>query len=147
MGRAPASVLFACSRNAIRSPIAEAIAKHLLARRVFVDSAGVRPGPLDPFAVAVLEEIGIDLQRHRPKSFDDLQDGSFDLIVSLSPEAHHKAMEMTRTSACEVEYWPTPDPSAVEGGRETVLEGYRALRDQLMAKIKRRFDMSGGPTV
>ena len=96
------AVLFACTMNSVRSPIAEGLLKYLHGHRIYVDSAGARKGEIDPFAVAVMEEMGIDLSRHRAKSFADLQDSSFDLIVSLSPEAQHKAVEMTRTMACEV---------------------------------------------
>ncbi len=90
MADLPGSVLFACSMNAIRSPMAEAILKFLHGRHVYVDSAGVRAGEPDPFAVAVMDEIGIELGRHRPKSFDQLEDGYFDLVISLSPEAQHR---------------------------------------------------------
>lgn len=133
------SVLFACTHNAIRSPMAEALLKHLHGRRIYVDSAGVREGELDSFAVAVLAEIGVDLARHRAKTFDQLQDTSFDLVISLSPEAQHKAVEMTRTMACDVEFWRTMDPSVVEGSRETRLQAYRAVRDELLRKIRERF--------
>ena len=147
MGELPSSVLFACSRNAIRSPMAEAILKHLHHRRIFVDSVGVRPGELDPFAVAVMEEIGISIERHRPKSFEELHDSFFDLIVSLSPEAQHSAVELTRTMACDVEFWPTFEPSMVEGSRETRLDAYRAVRDQLMKRILARFPPPLKPVV
>lgn len=147
MDELPSSVLFACSRNAIRSPMAEAILKHLHHRRIFVDSVGVRPGELDPFAVAVMEEIGISIERHRPKSFEELHDSFFDLIVSLSPEAQHSAVELTRTMACDVEFWPTFEPSMVEGSRETRLDAYRAVRDQLMKRILARFPPPLKPVV
>ncbi len=139
MGGLPSSVLFACSRNSIRSPMAEAILKHLWQPRIFVESVGVRSGELDPFAVAAMEEIGISIERHRPKSFEELEDSSFDLVISLAPEAQHFAVELTRTMACEVEYWPTLDPSIVEGNREARLAAYRAVRDQLVKRIEERF--------
>lgn len=141
MGDLPGSVLFSCTMNSVRSPMAEAILKHLLGHRVFVDSVGVRGREVDGFAVTVMEEIGIDLSRHRAKTFDDLADESFDLVITLSPEAQHRAIEMTRTMACEVEYWPTMDPTVVEGSREEKLEAYRRVRDALMAHIKERFPM------
>lgn len=144
---APGAVLFCCSENAIRSPMAEALLKHLLGHRVYVDSAGVRAGELDGFAVAVMDELGIDLSRHHAKTLDDLEDGSFDLIVSLSPEAQHAAVELTRTWACEVEYWSTFDPSIVEGGRELRLDAYRKVRDQLMERIRQRFPADLKPEV
>jgi protein-tyrosine-phosphatase len=138
--RLPGSVLFACTLNAFRSPMAEAIMKRLHGRHVFIDSCGVRPesGP-DPFTRQVMEEIGIDLSGFRPKSFADIQDSAFDLIITLSPEAHHHAMELTRTNAVEVEYWPTMDPSAFTGSREQILEGYRLVRDTLQRRILERF--------
>jgi protein-tyrosine-phosphatase len=127
--------------------MAEGIFKRLHNRRVFVDSVGVRTGDLDPFAVAVMDEIGIDISRHRCKTFDNLEDTSFDLIISLSPEAHHSALEMTRTMACEVEFWNTFDPSIVEGSRETRLDAYREVRDTLMRRIRERFPIHAAPKV
>lgn len=135
----PGSILFTCTMNAVRSPIAEAYMKFLHGRRVFVDSAGVRASDIDGFAIAVMEEIGIDMKRHHAKTFDELHDSSFDIVVALSPEAQHKAVEMTRTMACEVEYWPTMDATAVEGTREQKLAAYRAVRDQIIARIHERF--------
>ncbi len=135
----PGAVLFSCTMNAIRSPMAEAILKHLQGHRVFVDSVGARKGELDAFAVEVMEEIGITIEKHRPKSFDDLEDSYFDLIVALSPEAQHHAIEMTRTMACDVEFWNTMDPTIVEGSREARLAAYRQVRDTLMKRILERF--------
>lgn len=143
----PSSVLFACTMNSVRSPMAEAIAKHLFGKRLYVDSVGVRTADIDGFALAAMEEVGIDLHRHHAKTFDDLQDTSFDLIVTLSPEAQHRAVEMTRTMACEVEFWNTLDPSIIEGSRETRLAAFRAVRDQLMTRIRARFGGTGGPVV
>jgi protein-tyrosine-phosphatase len=143
----PQAVLFACGRNSIRSPMAAALFKHLFGRTTYVASAGVRHGELDPFAVAAMEEAGLDIAKHRPMTFEDLEDWeglNFDLIVTLAPEAHHKALELTRTLAADVEYWPTPDPAVADGNREQRLEGYRAVRDQLMARIKARFDWRPG---
>jgi protein-tyrosine-phosphatase len=125
--------------NAVRSPMAAALMRHLTGRRVYVESAGVRAGDLDPLAVAAMEEIGLQIGRHRPRRFEDLEDGSFDLVITLSPEAQHKAVEMTRTAATRVEYWATMDPTAVEGSREQRLSAYRAVRDQLLERLKRRF--------
>jgi protein-tyrosine-phosphatase len=135
----PGAILFACTMNAVRSPMAAAIMRHLYGRFVFVESAGARLGELDLLAVEAMDEIGIEVGKHKPKRFEDLDDVSFDLIVTLSPEAHHKAMELTRVSAAEVEYWPTMDPTIAEGSREQRLEAYRAVRDGLMARIERRF--------
>jgi protein-tyrosine-phosphatase len=136
-------VLFACGFNSVRSPMAAALFRQITGRSVYVGSAGVRSGTLDPFAVAVLAEISVDITRHRPMTFEELDDWeglNFDLIVTLSPEAHHKALELTRTLAAEVEYWPTPDPTAVEGSREMRLAAYRQVRDQLIDRIKQRFN-------
>ena len=140
----PGAVLFACSLNSLRSPMAEGIMKHLHGRRIFVDSVGVRASTLDPFAAEVMEEIGISIDNHQSKSFDDLEDSSFDVIITLSPEAQHSAVEMTRTMACEVEFWHTFDPSIVEGNREARLDAYRQVRDQLMKRIIERFPVEGG---
>ena len=138
----PLAVLFACGLNAIRSPMAAAMLRQMLGSSIYVGSAGVRKGEPDPFAVAVMAEIGLDISRHKPLTFeelDDLEGLNFDLILTLAPEAHHRALEITRTSAVDVEYWPTPDPSIVEGSREQRLEAYRAVRDQLLAHINERF--------
>ena len=145
----PGAVLFACTMNAVRSPMAAAILRHLVGRHVYVESAGVRVGEPDPFVISVMEEIGIDISEHRPHTIADLYDTSFDLIVSLSPEAHHQALELTRTMAVEVEYWPTFDASIMigQGNREQTLESYRAVRDGLFAAIKQRFGFAGGPTL
>lgn len=134
--RRPQSVLFACSFNAVRSPMAEALARQMYGKQVFTGSAGVRPGKLDPFAVAAMAEIGMDISKHRPKVFADLEDEGFDMIVSLSPEAHHSALEYTRTMAVDVVYWPTIDPTAVQGSREQMLEAYRGVRDGLRKRIE-----------
>jgi protein-tyrosine-phosphatase len=142
----PGSVLFCCTLNALRSPMAEGILKLLHGQRIFVDSVGVRSGELDAFAIAVMDEIGLDISRHRAKTFDDLEDTSFDLIISLSPEAHHQALELTRTMACEVEFWNTLDPSIIEGSRETRLDAYRDVRDTLMRRIRERFPVVRAPT-
>lgn len=143
VGDLPSAVLFCCTLNSVRSPMAEGLMKRVHGKRIFVDSVGVRPGYLDPFMVAVMEEVGIDLRRHIPKVFEQLEDESFDFVVSLSPEAQHKAVELTRTNACEVEFWPTFDPSLVEGNRDTRLDAYRQVRDDLMAHILRRFPPGG----
>jgi protein-tyrosine-phosphatase len=140
-GRRPQSVLFACGQNIIRSPMAEAIARYYFGRSVFVASAGVRAGERDPFVDAALDEIGMTLGAHRPHTFEELEELeglNFDLIVTLAPEAHHKALELTRTLASDVEYWPTPDPSFTMGNREQKLEAYRHLRDALVERITAR---------
>jgi protein-tyrosine-phosphatase len=141
------SVLFACTWNAVRSPMAEGITKSLVGATVYVDSVGVRKGQPDPFTIVVLEEIGIDISNHRPKTFDELEDESFDLVISLSPEAQHRAVEMTRTADCVVEFWHTMDPSIVDGSRDQRLTAYRAIRDQLREKLNERFAAAGAPIV
>ena len=143
----PGAVLFACSRNAVRSPMAAAILRHLSGGRIYVASAGVRAGECDPFVATVMEELGIDLSRHKPMSLEELDDTSFDLIVTLAPEAHHKALDLVRDYAVDVEYWPTLDPTLTSGNREQILAAYRAVRDGLFAKIKRRFPLTGAPSV
>jgi protein-tyrosine-phosphatase len=143
----PGSVLFACSENALRSPMAEALAKRLYGRSMFFDSAGVRTGEIDEFAAAALAELGIDLHAHRAKTLEEVDPSSFELIVTLSPEAHHNALEFTRTAAVDVEYWPLGDPSAVEGGRDIRMDAYRQTRDQLVARMKQRFGAPMGSAV
>ncbi|MFM9848120.1 MAG: low molecular weight phosphatase family protein [Hyphomicrobiaceae bacterium] len=148
-GDLPGAVLFACTMNAVRSPMAAAILRHLGGRSVYVESAGVRAGEPDPFVTTVMEEIGIDVTKHTPHTLADLHDTSFDLIITLSPEAHHQALELTRTMAVEVEYWPTMDATATHGlgSREQILQAYRDVRDSLFRRIKQRFGFEGGPSV
>jgi len=143
----PQAVLFACGLNSVRSPMAAGIFRELFGKTVYVGSAGVQRGELDPFAVAAMAELGIDISRHKPHTFeelDELEGLNFDLIVTLSPRAHHKALELTRTIASEVEYWPTHDPTAAEGSREQRLVAYREVRDELLTRIRARFGRAGG---
>ena len=136
----PSAVLFACTMNSVRSPMAEGILKFLHGTRIYVDSTGIRASEVDGYAVAVMDEIGIDIAGHKPKTFDALEDSYFDLIISLSPEAQHRAIEMTRVMAVEIEFWNTFDPTVVEtDDREGRLDAYRQVRDHLMDKLKGRF--------
>jgi protein-tyrosine-phosphatase len=129
--------------------MAAAILRHLAGNKCYVVSAGVRAGEPDAFAAAAMDEIGIDITGHRPHTLHDINDTSFDLIVTLSPEAHHQALELTRTMAVDVEYWPTFDATMMLGhaSREQILESYRSVRDGLFLRIKHRFGLTGGPTV
>ena len=136
----PGAILFSCSYNAVRSPMAEGLTRLYFGRDIYVASAGVKSGEADPFAATVMDEIGVDITKHVPHTFEDLEDSSFDLIVTLSPEAHHRALEFTRTLACDVLYWPTIDPTAVEGSRDRMLEAYREVREGLAKRIKALLD-------
>jgi protein-tyrosine-phosphatase len=125
--------------------MAAALCRHLFGRSLYVGSAGVRKGELDPFAVAAMQEIGVDMSKHRPLTFEELEDWeglNFDLIITLAPEAHHRALELTRTLAADVEYWPMSDATAIEGTREQRLAAYRDVRDQLDKRIRERLDPS-----
>ena len=142
----PGAILFMCGMNAIRSPMAEALAKSLLPAGVYVASAGVRPGVRDTFVDVVLDEIGLSLGRKQPQLLEDLEDAFFDVIVTLTPEAHHLALELTRASAVEVIYWPTLDPTVATETREQIISAYRAVRDQLQMLIETRLlDKNGVP--
>jgi protein-tyrosine-phosphatase len=144
--RAPQAVLFSCAFNSVRSPMAESLLQHMFPQALYVRSAGVRKGELDPFAVAVMAELGQDISQHRPMTFEELDDWeglNFDLIITLSPEAHHKALDLTRTLAADVEYWPTPDPTGIDGSREQKLGAYREVCDGLLLRIRRRFSKVG----
>ena len=142
MSGLPGAILFACNLNRVRSPMAAGLMRRLFGARVYVDSCGLRQDAnfeVDPFAVAVMDEVGVDLSLHRSKSFEDLDDGSFDAVISLAPEAHHRALELGRRSAVDIAYWPTPDPTLVSGSRSVVLEAYRDVRARLEARILERF--------
>ena len=136
----PGALLFACTQNRVRSPMAAALMRRRFGHATFVDSCGLKPGDeIDPFAASVLDELGLDAAAHHPKGFADLEDSSFDVVVTLSPEAHHRALEWTRHMACEVEYWPTHDPAVAEGSRDQRLDAYRQVRDGLDRRILARF--------
>lgn len=145
----PGAVLCACTYNAVRSVMAAALLRHLVGRRAYVESGGVKAGEPDPFVIAVMAEIGIDVSAHKPHRIADLNDTSFDLIITLSPEAHHTALELTRTMAVDVEYWPTQDATLQlgQGSREQILESYRRVRDQLKQRLCARFALAGSPSV
>lgn len=134
------SVLFLCNHNVIRSPMAEALLKRHLGTRTFVDSAGIRTGTVDPFVAAVMKERDFDLSRHRPKSLDDLEDGWFDLVIALSPEAHTAALNTDALQTDHVLYWQAADPTLVQGSREQVLDAYRGVRDRIAAQVALHFD-------
>ncbi|MET0358166.1 low molecular weight phosphatase family protein [Rhizobium quercicola] len=134
----PRSVLFMCGMNAIRSPMAEVLAKALLPPGTYIASAGVKTGERDPFVDVVLDELGLTAGRHEPHTLDQLEDDYFDMIVTLAPEAHHTALELTRSMAVDVEYWPTADPTATRGTRDQILAAYRDVRDHLESLIRHR---------
>ncbi|GLK84430.1 ArsC family transcriptional regulator [Ancylobacter defluvii] len=138
----PQAVLFMCGQNSVRSPMAAALARHLFGRSIYIGSAGVIKGEPDPFVTAAIEEIGLDISRHRPQTLEELEENeglAFDLVITLSPDAHHRALELTRSNALDVEYWPTPDPTLVTGNREQCLDAYRTVRDELETRIRARF--------
>ena len=141
----PTSVLFCCDHNAVRSPMAEGIMKKLYGTRIYIQSAGVKSDlEIDGFSVAVCEEIGVALERHRSRSFEDMEEwgddiSAYDLVIALSPAAQRQALEYTRHNALEVEYWPIMDPTGLGEDREAKLASYRSTRDMIMARIKARF--------
>ena len=143
MAAAPGSVLFACTLNRVRSPMAAGLMSRLFGNRIFVDSCGLRADPRagdpDPFVAAVMDEIGVDLAGHAPKTFADLAEESFDVVITLTPEAQHRAVELARRHAVAIDYWPTADPTLAAGSREQILAAYREVRDGLQARILDRF--------
>ncbi len=145
MAELPQSVLFCCDHNAIRSPMAEGMMKKFYGQDTYVQSAGVyNDMEIDGFSVAVCHELGIEMDRHRSRSFDEMQEwgddlSGFDLVVALSPGAQRKALDLTRFFHLEVEYWPIMDPSGIGETREAKLEQYRAARDQIRDRMFERF--------
>ena len=149
VSRAPQAVLFACGMNSVRSPMAASLLQRMFPHALYVRSAGVRKGELDPFAVAAMAELGQDISKHKPMTIEELDDWeglNFDLIITLSPEAHHKALDLTRTLAADVEYWPTPDPTGTQGSREQKLQAYREVCDGLLLRIRKRFSKVAAPS-
>ncbi len=146
MGEAlPQSLLFCCDHNAVRSPMAEGLMKQLFGTQCYVQSVGVKNDlEIDGFAIAVCQELGVELSRHRSRSFDEMEEwgedlSSFDLIVALSPASQRRALELTRYSHLVVEYWPILDPTGLGETRETKLESYRQTRDQIQNAIKAKW--------
>ncbi|WP_242601323.1 low molecular weight phosphatase family protein [Pseudaestuariivita atlantica] len=146
----PTSVLFCCDHNAIRSPMAEGMMKQLYGTGTYVQSAGVHNDlEIDGFAIAVCAELGVELSRHRSRSFDDMEEwgddlGSFDLVVALSPASQRRALELTRYFHLDVEYWPIMDPTGVGETREAKLRQYREARDQIRERLIARFGTPEG---
>jgi len=143
-GKRPGAILFMCGLNVIRSPMAEVIARSILPGNTYIRSAGVRAGERDPFVDVVLEEIGLSLGRRQPQTLEELEDDYFDLIITLSPQAHHAALELTRSSAVDVVYWPTMDPTVATGTREQILDSYREVRDHIAGLIESRLHKRNG---
>ena len=139
----PQSILFCCTMNAIRSPMAEGLLKKLIGTSVYVDSAGVIESARDNFMVESMAEIGVDMSKHRGKTFDGLQDSYYDLIVAMSPEAQHHAIELTRTMACEIWFWRILDPSIIEGSRENRVSAYAEVRNQIAANVEKLIEVCG----
>ncbi|MGR3723932.1 low molecular weight phosphatase family protein [Abyssibius alkaniclasticus] len=145
------AVLFACDHNAVRSPMAEAIMKKFYGQRIYVQSAGVHHDmEVDGFAIAVCEEIGVFLEQHRSRSFEEMEQwgddiDSYDLVIALSPAAQRHALEYTRIHAVAVEYWPIFDPTNIGKAREDKLAVYRQTRDQIIAEILKRFGPADMP--
>jgi arsenate reductase len=141
----PQSVLFCCDHNAIRSPMAEGMMKKFYGHDTYVQSAGVyNDMEIDGFSVAVCEELGVELARHRSRSFDEMQEwgddlAAFDLVVALSPAAQRRALELTRFFHLDVEYWQIMDPSGLGKTREEKLQAYRTARDQIRNRMIDRF--------
>ena len=142
----PGAVLFACNLNRVRSPMAVGVMHRLFGNRLFIDSCGLRcdadDRSADPFSIAVMDEVGIDISDHTAKTFDDLEDQSFDLVISLTPNAHHRAVELARGRSMELEYWATHDPTLTLGSRDNVLDAYRTVRDTLEARLRERFGVT-----
>ena len=143
--KVPRAILFMCGMNSIRSPMAEVIAKQIVAPGIYIQSAGVRAGERDPFVDAVLDEAGLTLGKHKPRTMDEIEDDFFDLIITLTPEAHHAALELTRYNALDVVYWPTMDPTVATGTREHILEAYREVRNHLTKLISERLPQRAKP--
>ena len=135
----PQSVLFVCDLNAIRSPIAEAFLKNWFKKQIFVDSCGIRKGSIDPMVVEIMAEKKYDLSNHKSKTLNQLDDSYYDLMIAFSENAYNSSIEYTKTSYCQVEYLPIPDPSLAIGNREQKLESYRSVRNDIFSKLKTLF--------
>jgi protein-tyrosine-phosphatase len=135
----PHSVLFVCTLNAVRSPMAEAMTRKFFGKDMRVESAGVRAGEIDGFAMAVMNEMSLDITRHWPRTFEELEFTKFDLVIALSSSAHRKANAFFGAGDATIEFWPTEDATGIEGTRDQRLEAFRGVRDGLLAQIRQRF--------
>ena len=141
----PQSVLFCCDHNAVRSPMAEGLMKKFYGTGTYVQSVGVKNDmEIDGFSIAVCRELDVELDRHRSRSFDEMEEwgddlGSFDLVIALSPASQRRALELTRFYHLDVEYWPILDPTGLGEGREAKLTQFRAARDQIVGRLIDRF--------
>ena len=146
----PQSVLFCCDHNAVRSPMAEGIMKKFYGAETYVQSVGVTNDmEIDGFAIAVCQEIGVELSRHRSRSFDEMEEwgehlSSFDMVIALSPASQRRALDLTRIYHLAVEYWPIMDPTGLGESREVKLNAYRQTRDQIIAHLTQLW---GPPTL
>ena len=141
----PRAVLFACNWNTVRSPMAAALLQRLGQGRMRVESCGLQAGEaVDPFASAVMDEVGLDVAQHQPKTFDDLGGAQFDLVISLTPQAQSRAEALAQASGAALECWPCADPTGEDGSREQRLEAYRQVRRDLERRLTTRFDDSSG---
>ena len=130
------AILFACNINAVRSAMAEAMVKSTFPGEIFVDSCGVSPGSSDGFAIAIMDEIGIDMTAHHPKSFADLDSEFYDVIISFSLQAHSRALALTHSMDCQTLYWPVDNLADLTGSRDERLRAYRRVRDDIQAKLE-----------
>lgn len=111
----------------------------------YIQSVGVKNDlEVDGFAIAVCEEIGVELSRHRSRSFDEMEEwgddlSSFDLVLALSPASQRRALELTRVYHLDVEYWPILDPTGLGEGREDRLRSYRQTRDMIIDRLTERW--------
>ena len=147
----PQSVLFCCDHNAVRSPMAEGIMKKMYGMRCYIQSVGVKNDlEIDGFSIAVCAELGVELSRHRSRSFDEMEDwgddlSSFDLVLALSPASQRRALDLTQFYHLDVEYWPILDPTGLGDTREARMIGYRQARDQIISRLTERFGPASEP--
>jgi arsenate reductase (thioredoxin) len=125
------SILFLCVANSARSQMAEGLARQLLGQTVRVQSAGSEPTSVNPLAVEVMAEIGIDLSQQRSKAVGSIELTTVDTVVTLCAE-----------EICPVFlgqgrrlHWPMPDPAAEHGSHDAKLGAFRAVRDELGRRI------------
>ncbi len=130
------AVMFICSLNAVRSPMAEALTRSRYGRHIYVDSAGLQKSERDPFMLAALREVGIEFDSDQPRVLEEVDYEGVDLVIALSPEAHERAKEMLRATAVELLYWPIPDATQVGGTREQRMTAFREVRETLEKRIR-----------
>lgn len=136
----PKSILFLCQLNSVRSPMAEGLMRHAFPDVANIRSCGLYMGDVNDFMVTVMREKGVDMSGHAPAMLADLQDETFDHVIAFTKEAHEAAQSVFEDKPDTiVEFWPVVDPGQGSLDVRAMLNNYRAIRDNIDARLRRTF--------